>query len=175
MIGEDPNREGLLDTPSRVAKAFTEMTRGYGQDPAKILGTTFRESHGGIVVVSGIRFSSLCEHHLLPFTGECAVAYLPGDRVVGLSKIPRLVECFASRLQVQERLTNQIANAIEEHLAPRGVAVLIRSAHSCMGLRGVRCQGAMATTVYRGEMGNPLNRQEFLMLSGASLTTVNQV
>jgi GTP cyclohydrolase I len=138
-IGEDPNREGLLDTPKRYAKALMEMTVGYEMDPGKILERVFSEDCDQVVVLKGIQFTSMCEHHLLPFVGVADVAYLPGDQrgVVGLSKLARLVECFARRLQIQERMTRQIADALVEHLEPRGVAVILKAKHSCMSCRGV--------------------------------------
>ena len=145
-VGEDPNREGLLDTPKRVAKAFREMTEGYAQNPKDILATTFGDRTDEMVVLSGIGFYSLCEHHLLPFFGTATVGYMPGERVVGLSKLARLVHCFARRLQIQERLTNQIADALMAHLLPRGAGVVIHAHHQCMGARGVRQPGAQMTT-----------------------------
>ena len=151
-IGEDPDREGLLDTPDRVARAYRDLTAGLAQDPATHLGTVFQEGGDDLVVVRGIELHSLCEHHLLPFSGVAHVAYLPaGGRVVGLSKIARTVETFARRPQVQERLTRQIADAMIAHLAPRAVSVLIESEHLCMKMRGVAKQGASMTTVaHRG-------------------------
>ena len=146
LLGEDPEREGLQNTPARVVRALQEMTAGRNQDPATILATQFDVKTDEIVMVTGIRFTSLCEHHLLPFVGTAAVGYLPGDRVVGLSKIPRLVECFARRLQVQERLTREIAEAMETQLNPLGVAVVLRAHHACMGCRGVRQPDAIMTT-----------------------------
>lgn len=137
-IGENPNREGLVDTPKRVVKAFKEMTDGLHKQPRDVLGTVFNETSDQMVVVRGIRFSSMCEHHLLPFIGTAAVGYVPDDRVIGLSKIPRLVELFAKRPQVQERMTNQIADSLMEYLSPQGVGVVIKAHHSCMGCRGVR-------------------------------------
>ena len=137
-IGEDPNREGLIDTPKRVVKAFREMTSGLSIEPRSVLGTIFNETSDQMVIVRGIRFSSMCEHHLLPFVGTAAVGYVPDGRVIGLSKIPRLVEVFARRPQVQERMTNQIAQALMEHLSPQGVGVVVKAHHSCMGCRGVR-------------------------------------
>lgn len=145
-VGEDPNREGLADTPARVVKAFREMTSGLSVCPSSVLGTVFNETSDNMVVVKGIRFSSLCEHHLLPFIGTAAVGYVPDGRVIGLSKIPRLVEVFARRPQVQERMTNQIAQALMTHLAPRGVGVVVRAHHSCMGCRGVRQPDAEMVT-----------------------------
>lgn len=163
-IGEDPTREGLLDTPKRVVKALTEMTAGYLLDPAQVLGTTFGDTCDEMIVVSPIEFTSTCEHHLLPFTGTATVGYVPGDRVVGLSKLPRLVDLFAHRLQIQERMTNQIADAIEEHLRPRGVGVILSAHHTCMSCRGVRKQGTqMTTSALRGYMkDDPKARAEFL-------------
>lgn len=163
-IGENPNRDGLLDTPKRVAKAFREMTTGYDTDPAAILGTTFHgEGYKGMVHVDGIQFVSLCEHHMLPFTGEAHVAYIPRERVVGLSKIPRIVTAFANRLQVQERLTEQIADALDEHLNPLGVGVSITAHHSCMGLRGAKqAHATMTTTSLRGLFWMQETRAEFL-------------
>jgi len=156
-IGEDPAREGLMDTPARVVKAMREMTSGYSENIAKILSVTFDSGqYDQMIVVAGISFISMCEHHLLPFSGHAAVAYLPGKgecgyRVVGLSKIPRIVEAYARRLQLQERMTTQIADALDEHLAPRGVAVVIEAEHSCMVCRGVRKAGAkMGTSEMRG-------------------------
>jgi len=136
-IGEDPNREGLRDTPKRVTKALKEMTAGNQLDPKQILGTVFDENSDQMVVVRGIRFSSLCEHHMLPFSGTATVGYIPRRKVVGLSKIPRLVNAFAKRLQVQERMTNQIAHALMKNLQPLGTGVVIKAHHSCMGCRGV--------------------------------------
>src|SRR6185369_2002521 len=137
FIGEDPTRDGLIDTPSRVVRAWREMTAGYSEDPAEILSRTFDESSDEMIVLRGITFYSVCEHHLLPFYGTASVGYLPG-RVVGISKLARLVNCFARRLQIQERMTRQIAESVEKHLEARGVAVVIRAHHLCMGCRGVR-------------------------------------
>ena len=145
-IGEDVTREGLLDTPRRVANAFREMTSGLHVDPVSVLGTVFNETSDQMVVVRGIRFSSLCEHHLLPFTGTATVGYIPKGRVIGLSKIPRLVDVFAKRPQVQERMTNQIAEALMENLQPNGVGVIVKAHHSCMGCRGVRQPDAEMVT-----------------------------
>lgn len=168
VIGENAQREGLRDTPRRVVKALIEMTAGYQQNPAEILATTFDEKSDEIVMVTGIRFTSLCEHHLLPFIGTVAVGYLPGARVVGLSKLARLVECFARRLQVQERMTRQIAEAIEQNLAPLGVAVVVRAHHACMGCRGVRQQDAQMTTssMLGAFRDNTASRAEFISLLG---------
>lgn len=166
-IGEDPNREGLLDTPKRVVKAMAEMTVGYHDDPAAILSTVFEEQHDQMVVLEGIEFTSLCEHHLLPFVGTATVGYIPAGRVVGLSKLARIVECFARRLQVQERMTDQIAGAIQQELEPRGVGVVIRAHHSCMGCRGVRKPAALMTTSSLAGLikDDPAARAEFLSFS----------
>lgn len=166
LLGQDVERDGLADTPARVVRAFEEMLAGNDQKPAEILTTTFDEPCDEIVLVTGIRFTSLCEHHLLPFVGTAAVGYLPDTRVVGLSKLPRLVECFARRLQVQERMTRQIAEAIEQQLHPQGVAVIVRAHHSCMGCRGVRQQDAqMVTSAMLGAFRTETAaRAEFLQL-----------
>lgn len=166
-VGEDPEREGLRDTPGRVLRAFTEMTAGYGEDPAAILSTVFDEQHDQMVVLSGIEFTALCEHHLLPFVGTATVGYVPNGKVVGLSKLARLVECFARRLQVQERMTNQVAQAVMEHLQPLGVGVIIEAHHSCMGCRGVRKPSAvMKTSALAGIMRwDSTARGEFLRLA----------
>ena len=163
-LGEDPFREGLQDTPKRVVKAFTELTNGYTTNIAEILGTTFDVGDvDQMIHVRNIGFVSLCEHHMLPFTGTAHVAYIPQQRVVGLSKIPRTVHAYASRLQVQERLTQQIANALTEHLQPEGVGVTITAHHACMGLRGVKQPDAtMTTTALNGSFREPEVRQEFL-------------
>ena len=146
--GDDPNREGLLETPQRVTKAYGEFFAGYEQDPAEILQTTFKEVGGydDIVLVKDLPFSSHCEHHMVPFIGKAHIAYLPHDGVVGLSKLARLVEVFARRLQVQENLTAQIIDAINETLNPRGAAVMLEAEHMCMTMRGVRAHGASTIT-----------------------------
>lgn len=164
-MGEDPSRDGLKDTPARVARAWTEMTRGYSQDPEIVLGTVFEEPYDEVVILRGITFSSICEHHLLPFVGSVDIGYLPG-KVVGLSKLARLVDCFALRLQIQERLTRQIADAINEHLSARGVAVVVKSKHSCMACRGVKKPEAeMITSAMLGVFRDrPEARTEFLAL-----------
>jgi GTP cyclohydrolase I len=146
--GDDPDREGLLDTPRRVAKAWREYARGYGEDPAEHLSRTFEEVGGydEIVLLKDIPFQSHCEHHLAPIIGKAAIAYLPNHKVVGISKLARVLHGFASRLQVQERLTAQVADAIWEHLQPKGVAVVIEASHACMTARGVRTPGVMMTT-----------------------------
>jgi GTP cyclohydrolase I len=159
-IGEDPEREGLLDTPKRVAKMLREVTSGYEVDlEAVINGAVFAEDFGEPVVVRDIQYHSLCEHHMLPFYGKAHVAYMPSGKVVGLSKIPRVVEVFARRLQVQERLTAQIADFLVEKLEPAGVAVVLEGTHFCAVIRGVRqTEGVMRTQAVRGgeEVGNKL-------------------
>jgi GTP cyclohydrolase I len=146
--GVDPAREGLLDTPRRVARAWREYFRGYGEDPAVHLSRTFEEVGGydEIVLLKDIPFQSHCEHHMAPIIGKAAIAYLPGDRVVGISKLARVLHGYAKRLQVQERLTAQVADAIWEHLQPKGVAVVIEASHACMTSRGVSTPGVMMTT-----------------------------
>jgi GTP cyclohydrolase I len=146
--GDDPDREGLLDTPRRVACAWKEYTRGYAEDPAVHLSRTFEEVGGydEIVLLKDIPFQSHCEHHLAPIIGKAAIGYLPNNKVVGISKLARVLHGFASRLQVQERLTAEVADAIWEHLQPKGVAVVIEASHSCMTARGVRTPGVMMTT-----------------------------
>lgn len=169
-IGEDPTREGLLDTPNRVVKALTEMTSGYGVDIAATLATTFDETSDEMVVLRGVTFASMCEHHMLPFTGTATVGYVPDGRVVGLSKMARLVEAYARRLQVQERMTTQIADAMWEHLRPLGVGVVIHGHHSCMGVRGVRQpQGVMTTSSMVGIFKfSDATRNEFLRLANGT-------
>ena len=146
--GDDPEREGLLDTPRRVARAWKEYARGYAEDPAHHLSRTFDEVGGydEIVLLKDIPFQSHCEHHMAPIIGKAAIAYLPNNRVVGISKLARVLHGFASRLQVQERLTAEVADAIWEHLQPKGVAVVIEASHGCMTARGVRTPGVMRTT-----------------------------
>jgi GTP cyclohydrolase IA len=146
--GDDPDREGLLDTPRRVANAWREYARGYAEDPAVHLSRTFEEVGGydEIVLLKDIPFQSHCEHHMAPIIGKAAIAYLPGDRVVGISKLARVLHGYARRLQVQERLTAQVADAIWTHLEPKGVAVVIEASHACMTARGVRTPGVMMTT-----------------------------
>jgi GTP cyclohydrolase I len=168
QIGEDPGRDGLLRTPHRVAKALRTLTSGYTADLDEIVnGAVFpSEGYKEMVLVRDVEFYSLCEHHMLPFFGKISVAYLPGDKIIGLSKIPRLVDVFARRLQVQERLTVQVAEALQELLDPRGVAVIANGFHLCMAMRGVEKQGsATTTTAFRGEFeGIPGRREEFLRL-----------
>jgi GTP cyclohydrolase I len=164
LVGEDPDREGLQDTPGRVVKAYLELCRRPG-DPAVDLARVFPDTGpvAGPVSVHGIDFTSVCEHHLLPFTGRAWLAYLPGDgRVVGLSKLPRTLHHYAARPQVQERMTRQIADALEQHLDPRGVAVLIQGDHSCMALRGACAPATMETRELRGAFGNGDLRREFM-------------
>lgn len=147
LLGEDPSREGLLKTPERVAQAFRFFTQGYQQDVDEVLnGALYSVKYDEMVLVRDIDFFSLCEHHLLPFYGKCHVAYIPNEHIVGLSKIPRLVEIFSRRLQVQERLTVQIAETIQEKLKPQGVAVVIEARHLCMMMRGVETPNAVAVT-----------------------------
>ncbi len=147
FVGEDPSREGLLRTPHRVAESLKFLTRGYDQSVETLLnGAIFHEDYDDMVVVKDIEFYSLCEHHLLPFYGKVHVAYIPNGKIVGLSKIPRLVDMFARRLQVQERLTTQIAEALENALEPKGVAVVVEGAHLCMQMRGVQKQDASMVT-----------------------------
>lgn len=167
-IGEDPDRPGLIDTPRRVVAALAEMTAGMVLDPAEYLERTFDEPCDEMVVVTGIDFTSLCEHHLLPFSGTAAIGYVPRDKVVGLSKLPRVVDLYARRLQVQERMTKQIADAITKHLDPRGVGVVLSARHSCMGCRGVRKPNALMTTsALTGFMkDDDKARAEFLRFAG---------
>jgi len=166
-IGEDPNRDGLRRTPERFEKAFRFLTSGYQQDPEKLLnGAMFSVSYDQMVLVKDIEFYSLCEHHLLPFFGKCHVAYIPDKKVVGLSKIPRLVNMFARRLQIQERLTNQIANSIQQKIAPLGVGVVIEGRHLCMAMRGVEKESSQTVTsaMLGSFKDNPKTREEFLSL-----------
>jgi GTP cyclohydrolase I len=166
-IGEDPGRDGLVRTPHRVSKALRFFTEGYGRDPEKILNNAlFEVDYDEMVIVKDIDFYSLCEHHLLPFFGRVHVAYIPAGRVVGLSKIPRMVEMFAKRLQVQERLTVQVAETLEEVLQPKGVSVVVEAIHLCMIMRGVESQNASAiTSSMRGEFErDPKTRSEFMNL-----------
>jgi GTP cyclohydrolase IA len=165
-LGEDPTRDGLRDTPKRVVKAYKEMTRGYQQDPKEILSRCFDIDTDELVILKNIEFSSLCEHHLLPFVGTATVGYIPAGKVVGISKLARLVDCFANRLQVQERLTRQIAAALIEVLQPAGVAVLVDAHHQCMGCRGVkRPRASMITSCMLGRFReDPKARAEFLSL-----------
>jgi len=166
-MGEDPTREGLRDTPARVEKAYRFLTSGYGADIDRVLNNAlFTVDYSEMVIVKDVDFYSLCEHHLLPFFGKCHVAYIPSTRVIGLSKIPRLVDVFARRLQVQERLTNQIAQTINEKIAPLGVAVVMEATHLCMSMRGVEKQNSFAVTsaMLGAFRDNSRTRMEFLEL-----------
>ena len=170
--GDDPEREGLLDTPSRVVKAYDEMFGGYDKDASAVLGRTFEEVAGydDIVVVQDIGFHSHCEHHMVPIIGKAHVAYLPDGKVLGLSKIARVVDIFAARLQTQESITSQIAQAIQETLEPRGVAVMIEAEHMCMAMRGIRKQGSTTlTTTFTGAFkDDPQEQMRFMSLIRAS-------
>ena len=169
LVGEDPARQGLRGTPERFERALRHLTSGYNQDVKKLLnGALFDVCYDEMVIVKDIEMFSLCEHHLLPFFGSCHVAYLPDRKVVGLSKIPRLVNMFARRLQVQERLTSQIAHALMEHLEPRGVGVIIEARHLCMAMRGVEKQRShTVTSAMLGEFReNARAREELLLLVG---------
>ena len=165
-IGEDPDREGLLKTPERIAKALQFLTHGYDLDPAGILRSAmFREEYQQMVIVKDIELYSMCEHHMLPFFGKAHVAYIPNGHIVGLSKIPRVVDAFARRLQVQERLTVDIRNCIDETLKPLGVAVVIEAQHLCMIMRGIQKQHSVATTsAFTGEFNAEKTRAEFMRL-----------
>lgn len=172
VIGEDADREGLAKTPERVAKAMQFLTHGYNVDPRAILESAmFHEDHSEMIIVKDIEVYSLCEHHMLPFFGRCHVAYIPDGTIVGLSKIPRVVDIFARRLQVQERLTTQIRDCIQEVLKPLGVAVVIEAEHLCMMMRGVQKQNSVTTTsAFTGEFENHATRSEFINLISAKLS-----
>jgi GTP cyclohydrolase IA len=167
-IGDDPTRPGLLDTPKRVTDAFDEHFKGYHEDPADILGRTFEEIDGydAMVVLRGVPFQSHCEHHMSPMIGRAWVAYIPTGRVVGVGRLARLVDAFAKRLQIQERMTAQIANVIQDVLKPAGVAVLIKAEHHCMSTRGVQKHGTDMVTsrMFGAFLDNPMTRQEFMSL-----------
>ena len=165
-IGEDPEREGLKATPGRVARSFEFLTRGYHEDPRQVIGTAlFTEEYSEMIIVRDIDFFSLCEHHLIPFYGRAHVAYVPDRHIVGISKIARMVECFARRLQVQERMTQQIAATLNDVLAPRGVGVVIRAEHMCMRMRGVeKPNSAVVTSALLGCFQAKETRQEFMNL-----------
>jgi GTP cyclohydrolase I len=166
-IGEDPQREGLLKTPERVAESLEFLTKGYREDPAKVInGAMFTEDNKEMVVLRDVDFFSLCEHHLLPFFGKCHLAYIPNNKIIGLSKLARVVDLYARRLQVQERLTKQIADTIQNALQPLGVGVVMEAEHLCMQMRGVEKQNSVAVTstllgVFKD---NPCTRSEFLDL-----------
>jgi GTP cyclohydrolase I len=168
--GENPEREGLRDTPKRVVRAYEEWFQGYGEDPVELLKRTFEEADGydEMVVLRDVRFESFCEHHLAAILGTVDVAYLPSNRVVGISKLARVIDVFAKRMQIQERLTAQIANSIEEVLQPRGVAVIVRAQHQCMTTRGVHKSGVtMVTSRMLGAFrDNEATRREFLAIVG---------
>jgi GTP cyclohydrolase IA len=172
--GDDPTREGLKNTPGRVVRAYEEYFAGYATDPAELLGRTFQETNGydEMVVLRDIRFESHCEHHLAPIIGKVHVAYLPNHRVIGISKLARLVEVFAKRLQIQEKMTAQIATTLNDALKPKGVAVVIEAAHQCITTRGVHKPGvAMVTSHMLGAFrNNPSTRREFLAMIGAPST-----
>ncbi|SFZ92119.1 GTP cyclohydrolase I [Flaviramulus basaltis] len=167
-LGEDTKRDGLLKTPERAAKAMQFLTQGYSQDPVEILkGAMFKESYNEMVIVKDIELYSLCEHHILPFFGKAHIAYIPNGQIVGLSKLPRIVDVFARRLQVQERLTEQILDCINDTLKPQGVAVVIEASHMCMMMRGVQKQNSITTTSgFRGQFEKIETRNEFLKLIG---------
>lgn len=167
LVGENPDRDGLLKTPERVERSMRWLTRGYDLDAAEVIGDAlFEETHQNMIVVRDIEFYSMCEHHMLPFFGKAHVAYIPNGRIVGLSKVARVVDVFARRLQVQERLTDQIAEALDEALAPRGVGVVLEASHFCMMMRGVEKQGSRTlTSALRGNFREDAStRDEFLRL-----------
>ena len=167
LLGEDPEREGLIKTPERVAKAMSFVTKGYAQDPVEIINSaTFKEDYKHMVLVKDIALFSMCDHHMMPFVGKAHVAYIPNGRITGLSKIARVVECYARRLQVQERLTVQIRDCIQEALNPIGVAVVIEASHMCMQMRGVEKLGSATTTsAFTGVfLKDTRTREEFMTL-----------
>ena len=166
LMGEDASREGLLKTPQRVARAMATLTCGYSQDPVALLNSAkFKEDYSQMVIVKDINFYSLCEHHMLPFYGRVHVAYIPNGYITGLSKIARVVDCFSHRLQVQERMTLQIRQAIQEALQPLGVMVVVEAQHMCMQMRGVEKQGSVTTTSdFCGAFNQAKTREEFLQL-----------
>ncbi len=165
-IGEDPAREGLRDTPARVARMYSELLSGMHEDPSGHIESVFHEKYNEIVLLRDIPFSSVCEHHMMPFIGSAHVAYLPDGKVLGVSKLARIVDCFAKRLQVQERLTNQIADFLMNQLNPQGVAVVLQASHSCMTIRGIKKPGSvMVTSALRGIfIRDPRSRSEVLSL-----------
>jgi len=170
-VGENPSREGLLKTPVRAAKAMQFLTQGYDLNPAEILRSAmFKEDYSQMVIVKDIEVYSLCEHHLLPFFGKAHIAYIPNGHIVGLSKLPRVVDAFARRLQVQERLTNEIRDCIQDTLNPHGVAVVIECSHLCMQMRGIQKQNSSTTTsAFTGEFLKDATRKEFISLIGTKL------
>jgi len=170
-VGEDTTREGLLKTPHRAAKAMSFLTKGYDENPAEILKSAmFKEEYSQMVVVKDIEVYSLCEHHMLPFFGKAHIAYIPNGHIVGLSKLPRVVDAFARRLQVQERLTNEIRDCIQSTLNPMGVAVVIECSHLCMQMRGVQKQNSVTTTsAFTGEFMKDTTRKEFISLISSRL------
>jgi GTP cyclohydrolase I len=170
-IGEDITREGILKTPTRAAKAMQFLTHGYDLNPAEILKSAmFKDDYSQMVIVKDIEIYSMCEHHLLPFFGKAHIAYIPNGHIVGLSKIPRVADAFARRLQVQERLTTEILNCIQETLNPLGVAVVIECKHLCMSMRGIQKQNSVTTTsAFTGDFENDITRAEFIRLIGISL------
>ncbi|MCF7569360.1 GTP cyclohydrolase I FolE [Sabulilitoribacter arenilitoris] len=167
-LGENAERDGLVKTPERAAKAMQFLTQGYNQDPVEILKSAmFKESYNEMVIVKDIELYSLCEHHILPFFGKAHIAYIPNGHIVGLSKLPRIVDVFARRLQVQERLTEQVLDCINDTLKPQGVAVVIEASHMCMMMRGVQKQNSITTTSgFRGQFEKIETRNEFLKLIG---------
>ena len=171
LIGEDTDREGLLDTPRRVAKAMQFLTHGYNLEPEKILQSAiFQEDYQEMVIVKDIELYSMCEHHMIPFFGKAHVAYIPNKHIVGLSKIPRIVDAYARRLQVQERLTKQIKECIQNTLKPLGVAVVIEAVHMCMSMRGIQKQNSVTTTSdFTGAFTQDKTRAEFIHLIGSRL------
>jgi GTP cyclohydrolase I len=171
LLGEDVSRDGLEKTPERVAKAMQYLTQGYQMDAAEILNSAkFKEPYSEMVIVKDIELYSLCEHHMLPFIGKAHIAYIPDGYITGLSKLARVVDCFSRRLQVQERLTDQILNAIQEALQPQGVAVVIEAKHMCMMMRGVSKQNSVTTTsAFSGQFQHNETRSEFLRLISADL------
>lgn len=171
-IGEDVSREGLVKTPERAAKAMLFLTQGYKQDAVEILkGAMFKEDYDDMVIIKDIELYSLCEHHMLPFFGKAHIAYIPNGHIVGLSKIPRVVDVFARRLQVQERLTHDILECINDTLQPKGVAVVIEASHMCMMMRGVQKQNSVTTTSgFRGQFEKIETRNEFLKLISSNLS-----
>ncbi len=170
-LGENPGREGLLKTPERVAKAMQYLTQGYDQNPEEILRSAmFAEAYDQMVLVKDIEVYSMCEHHLLPFFGKAHIAYIPNGHIVGLSKLPRVVDAFARRLQVQERLTTEIRDCIQETLKPKGVAVVVECSHLCMQMRGIQKQNSITTTsAFTGEFLEDRTRSEFMKLITSSL------